>query len=70
MNSLLIFMISKMTYCSLLNLPTNQSLEIHAQSDIELSAGEIVGYGILYVIDIGHPIITADIGDIKQVEHI
>ena len=43
-------------------------LEFDGEADVELSTGEIVGYGVLDIIDICHPIIAADVGNVKEVE--
>ena len=44
--------------------------EINGQTDIELTACEIVGNGILDIVYIGDPVIGCDVGDVEQVEHI
>ena len=35
-----------------------------------MSSGEIVGYGILQVVDVGHPIAAAHVGNAQQGKHI
>jgi len=45
-------------------------LEVHLQAHIELSAGKVVGHGILDAIDVGYPIVAAHVADVKQVEHV
>ena len=44
-------------------------LESYRQVDVELSSGQVVWYGILDIVDVGYPIIAADIRKVKQVEN-
>ena len=43
-------------------------LEVHGQSHIELAACEVVGHGILDAVHVGHPVVTAHVADVEQVE--
>ena len=43
-------------------------LEFEYQSAVDLSACEVIGHGILCVIDVGHPIIRVYIVDTQQVK--
>ena len=45
-------------------------LEAEWEAEVDLAAGEVVGYGILHVVDIGNPIIAAYVWYIQEVEHI
>lgn len=45
-------------------------LEIDGEADVELAAGEVVGDGVLDVVDVCHPIVAAYIADVKEVEYI
>lgn len=44
------------------------SLETGGEADVDLAAGEVVGNGILDVVDVGHPVVTAHVGDVHEVE--
>ena len=46
------------------------SSECNRKTYIELPARQIVWYGILDVVDVGNPIIAADVGKVKQVENV
>ena len=35
-----------------------------------MSAGQVVGDCVRNVVDVGHPVIAADIGNVEEVEHI
>ena len=45
-------------------------LEIHCESHVELAAGEVVGHGILDVVNVGYPVVAAHVADVEQVEHV
>ena len=42
--------------------------EVYRETYIELASCQIVGHGVLQVVDIGYPVIRADIADVQQVE--
>lgn len=44
--------------------------EVDCKAYVELSACQVVGYGILHVIYIGNPVIGTHVGYIEQVEYI
>ena len=48
----------------------SSTLNFDCQTVIKLATSQIIRHGILYVVDIGHPVVAAHVGDIKQVEHI
>ena len=45
-------------------------LKSYWQVDVELSSGQVVWYGILDIVDIGYPIIAADVRKVKQIENV
>lgn len=45
-------------------------LKFSCNPDINLATRQIIGYGILDIVDISHPIIAADIRDVKHIEKI
>ena len=45
-------------------------LERGREADVELAAGEVVGDGILDVVDVGDPVVAAHVGDVHEVEHV
>lgn len=45
-------------------------LESYRQVDVELSSGQVVWYGILDIVDVGYPIIAADVRKVKQIENV
>ena len=44
--------------------------EVYRETYIELPSCQIVGHGVLQVVDIGYPVIRADIADVQQIEAI
>ena len=46
----------------------NRVLEAGAQAHVELAAGQVVGDGVLGVVDVGDPVVAAHVGDVHQVE--
>ena len=44
--------------------------EFKQQPCIELARGEVIGHGILLVVDIGDPVIRVDIRHVEQVEKV
>ena len=53
---------------SFLSMAVNRVLEAGAQAHVKLAAGQVVGDGVLGVVDVGDPVITAHVGDVHQVE--
>ena len=43
-------------------------LEAGGEADVELAAGEVVGDGVLDVVDVGDPVVAAHVGDVHEVE--
>ena len=50
-------------------MPTSdKDLETGGEAHVELAAGQVVGDGILDVVHIGHPVVTAHVGNVHEVE--
>jgi len=49
-------------------MAVNRVLEAGAQAHVELAAGQVVGDGVLGVVDVGDPVVAAHVGDVHQVE--
>lgn len=46
------------------------SLERYRKVDVELSAGQVVGHGVLYLVDVGNPVVAAYVRHVEQVEDV
>ena len=44
--------------------------EFHAQLGVDESACQVVGYGVLLVADVSHPVVGVDVVDAEEVEAI
>ena len=44
--------------------------EFDRQAHVELAACEVVWNGVLYVVYVSNPIVTAHVADVEQVEYI
>ena len=42
--------------------------DVGDEAEVELAAGQVVGYGVLGILDIGYPVVGVDVVDAKQVE--
>ena len=43
-------------------------LEGGGEADVELAAGQVVGDGVLDVVDVGDPVVAAHVADVHEVE--
>ena len=59
-------------YCSAVYSTQKSSAfsEVDVEPDVDLTTGEIVGHGILDAVDVGYPIVVADVGYVEEVEEV
>lgn len=59
-------------YCSAAYFAQKSSAfsEVDVEPDVDLTAGEIVGHCILDAVDVGYPIVVADVGYVEEVEEV
>ena len=51
-----------------LTFPVFTLLELHQYACVDEAAGEVIGYGVVIVVDVLYPIVGVDIVDAQQVE--
>ena len=44
--------------------------EVEGEAEVDLAAGHVVGDGVGDAVDVGHPVVVADVGDVKQVKQV
>ena len=42
--------------------------EVYRETYIDLTSCQVVGHGVLQIVDVSYPVIRADIADIQEVE--
>ena len=51
-------------------LSVDKRLEVKGETYVDLAAGKVVGHCVLYVVDIGNPVIGTYVGYVEEIEHV
>ena len=51
-------------------LSVDKRLEVKGETYVDLAAGKVVGHCVLYVVDIGDPVIGTYVGYVEEIEHV